>query len=183
MVASMASGDERALLERVANGDRAAMRALYDIHADGVHRFVSSWLADPFDASDIVQETMLEVWRRAGSFAGRSAVKSWIFSIARNKAVDRNRKGGRAVLTDSPPDQIDEAPDPHAALEAVQNAERIRACMDKLSAPHRAAIHLAFFEDLSYAEIAEIEQCAVGTIKTRVHHAKAALMRCLARSG
>jgi len=107
----------------------------------------------PHEASDIVHETMLEVWRRADRFQGRSSLKSWMFSIARNKSIDKNRKLSRLSYTDDVPEM----------------------------AAHRRMIHLAFYEDLSYREIAEIEGCPIGTVKTRILHAKKLLMRKLAR--
>ena len=69
--------------------------------------------------------------------------------------------------------------DPHAALDALEDAEAIRDCINSLSPAHQRAVHLCFFEDLSYAEISEIEGCPVGTVKTRIMHAKKLLLRCM----
>lgn len=173
---------DKDLLLRISNGDQAAMRVLYDRHNEGLTRFASKWLADPFEASDIMHETMLEVWRSASKFGNKSSVKSWMFSIARNKSIDRNRKASRSVLQDADPEIPDESPTPHAIAEAFQDAQQVRACVETLSPAHQAVIHLAFFEDLSYREIAEIEDCPVGTIKTRMMHAKKLLLRCLSNS-
>ncbi len=167
------------LISRIADGDETAMRTLYDTYSEPVYRFAKVWLADPFEASDIMHETMMEVWKSAARFGGRSSIKTWIFSIARNKSVDRNRKGGRTVLRDPDPNTMDDAPQPHAALETFQDAQRVRACVETLSPSHRSAIQLAFFEDLTYREIAELESCPAGTIKTRIMHAKKLLLRCL----
>lgn len=169
------------LLERIANGDKAAMRVIYDRHSDALCRFASNWLSDGFEASDIMHETMIEVWRKADRFAGRSSAKSWIFAIARNKAIDRNRKARRMINQDADPEIPDDAPNPQAITEAFQDAKRVRACVDELGPAHRSVIQLAFFEDLSYREVADIEGTPVGTIKTRIMHAKKLLMRCLGR--
>lgn len=174
---------EKELLAQVANGDRKAMRVLYDTYADPIQRFAKVWLSDQFEASDIMHETMMEVWKSAGKYAGRSSVKTWIFSIAKNKSIDRNRKGYRTVLKDPDPNIADDAPEPAAITEAFQDAKRVRDCVEQLASPaHRTAIHLAFYEDLSYREIAELEDCPAGTVKTRIMHAKKLLMRCLADS-
>ena len=173
---------DKALLQRVANGDRTALKIIYDRHSEALCRFASNWLSDPFEASDIMHETMIQVWRSAGKFAGRSSVKSWIFAIARNKAIDRNRKSSRMVNQEADPDIPDEAPNPQAMTEAFQDANRVRACVAELGPAHKSVIQMAFFEDLSYREIAEIEGKPVGTIKTRVMHAKKLLLRCLGRS-
>ncbi len=167
------------LLQKVATGDRLALRVLYERYSNNIGAFVSRWLGDPSEASDITHETMLEVWRSANRFQGRSSVKTWIFTIARNKAIDRNRKSARTVLKDADPEIEDQSPDPQAVTEAFQNAKQVRICVEKLSPAHKSAIHLAFYQDLSYVEIAEIEKRPVGTVKTRIMHAKKLLMHCL----
>ena len=86
------------------------------------------------------------------------------------------------VLGDVDTDIVDDAPDPQKTLEAFQDAERVRICIEGLNEIQKSAIHLAFYEDLSYSQIAEIENCPTGTVKTRIMAAKAALMRCLQRS-
>ena len=173
---------DKALLERVAARDQNAMKALYERHSGPLYQFVTYRLRDTFDAHDIMHETMLTVWRQAERFEGRSSVKSWIFSIARNKSIDRNRRGPNTHYADADPEIPDESPDPYQVREATEDADRVRAAVNKLSEMHRAVIHLAFFEDLSYAEIAEIEGCPVGTVKTRIMHAKKLMMHHLAAS-
>jgi len=170
------------LLGLVAQGDQSALKQLYDRYAAHLNSFVQNYLADPQEAADIVHEAMLDVWRSAERFRGSSTVKSWMFSIARNKAIDRNRKGARTVLGEADVEIADDAPDPHKTLEAFQDAERVRVCIEGLNASQKSAIHLAFYEDLSYSQIAEIEKCPTGTVKTRIMAAKAALMRCLQQS-
>lgn len=171
--------EDRELLTRIAAGDRDAMKALYERHSNAVYQFVKSWLADPHEAADIAHETMLSVWRDAGKFEGRSSAKSWMFSIARNKAVDRNRRAERISYTDETPDAADDDPDPLAAATAAEDAAQLRECIDGLSAAHRRVVHLAFFEELAYGEIAAAEGCPVGTVKTRMMHAKKLIMRCI----
>lgn len=168
-----------ALLERVAGSDKTAMKQLYDTHASDLTKFVRTRINDPVEVADVVQDTMMEVWRAAGSFSGRSSVKSWIFSIARNKAVDRIRSASRTVLSGDPPEEVDPAPDAFAITAAVQDAAQLRTCLEALSPRHRAVLHLAFFQDLPYEQIAEIEECPVGTVKTRIFHAKKLMMHCL----
>jgi RNA polymerase sigma-70 factor (ECF subfamily) len=77
------------------------------------------------------------------------------------------------------PDTADTAPDPEAVALAASDAERVRSCLSKLKPAHLTVIRLAFYEDMTYAEIAEVEGAPEGTIKTRIFHAKKLLMRCL----
>jgi RNA polymerase sigma-70 factor, ECF subfamily len=169
------------LLHRVGAGDRAALKALYERHSDAVYKFLRYRLRDPFEAADVMQDVFLEIWRAAGRFQGRSAARTWIFGIARHKAVDWMRRGFREVTAPEPDTEIaDEAPDPEAIVVAASDAARLRDCIGKLSNTHRSAIHLAFYEELPYGEIAEIEGVPVGTVKTRILHAKRLLQHCLA---
>jgi RNA polymerase sigma-70 factor (ECF subfamily) len=172
--------DDAALLRRVGAGDRAALKTLYERHSDALFHFIRSRLRDPFEAGDVMQEVFLEIWRAASRFEGRSAARTWIFGIARNKAVDRMRRGSRTVLAEPDEATPDESPNPEEAVEAASDAEKVRECIGRLSDTHRSAIHLAFYSELPYGEIADIEGVPVGTIKTRILHAKRLLLHCLA---
>ena len=172
--------DDIALAQRIAGGDKGAMKQVYDLHSGPLFHFVKNWLADVHDASDLVHETMLDVWQKADKFQGRSSLKSWIFSIARNKSIDRNRKGARMTYTDETHDVEDSEISPLEAVELSQDAAALKACVSRLSSTHRRMIHLAFYEDLSYKEIAVIEDCPIGTVKTRILHAKKLLQRDIA---
>lgn len=167
------------LVAKIVSGDQSAMKDVYETHSAALQSFVKSWLADPHEAADVVHETMLEVWRRADRFQGRSSLKSWMFSIARYKAIDKNRKGSRISYTDIEPEIVDETVTPSEALALTQEAAHIRECIATLSEAHQRVIHLAFYADMTYKEIAEIEDCPVGTVKTRVLHSKKLLMRRL----
>ena len=170
-------------MAKVAAGDRLVMKSVFEEFSGPLNSFVRNWLANPHDASDVVSEVMIEVWKNASRYEGRSALKSWIFSIARNKSVDQNRKGSRISYTDQVPDSADLSRDAVEHLAASQDAKVIKRALELLSPPHRRAIHLAFFEDMTYAQIADIEDCPVGTIKTRILHAKKRLMREVVKLG
>ncbi len=173
---------DMALVQRIAAGDKTAMRELYETHAGPLGSFVRNWLADPNQAADLVHETMLVVWKNAHKFEGRSSLKSWIFSIARNKSIDSNRKNSRMTYTDEVPETADDQMGADDLLAAAQNAAGLRAAMRELSENHRRVLHLAFFEDLKYHEIAEIEGCPTGTVKTRIMHAKKKLAQTVKKN-
>lgn len=173
--------DDADLIRRVGTGDRQAMKTLYERHSDALFHFLRFRLGDNFEAADVMQEAFLEVWRSAARFEGRSSAKTWIFGIGRNKAIDRMRKGSRMVLGEPDATIPDDSPNPEKVVESASDAARVRACLEKLSDAHRSAMRLAFYEDMPYGEIAEVEGVPVGTIKTRIHHAKQLLRRCLSR--
>ena len=135
-----------------------------------------NWLADPSQAADLVHETMMAVWKNAHKFEGRSSLKSWVFTIARNKSIDSNRKNARLSYTDEVPDMASEDISTEDKIYAAQNAKGLRQALEQLSDNHRRVLHLSFFQDLKYDEIAEIENCPVGTVKTRIMHAKKNLL-------
>lgn len=174
--------DDSDLIKGVASGDKRAMRTLYIRYNNPLYAFVLSRCDNAELASDCVHDTMLDVWRTADRFAGKSNVKTWLFSIARNKMVDALRKRGKLSYVETVPESEDSAPNPEAAAIAAAEKAQLHTCLERLSDTHRSAIRLAFLEDLTYPEISEIEGVPVGTIKTRIFHAKHALMRCLERS-
>lgn len=174
--------DDSDLIKGIASGDKRAMRELYLRYNNALYAFTVSRCGNEELASDCVHDTMLDVWRTADRFAGKSTVKTWLFSIARNKMVDALRKRGKLSFVEQVPEVEDTAPNPETAAIAAAEKAQLMACLDGLSDTHRAAVRLAFLEDLTYPEIAEVEAVPVGTIKTRIFHAKQGLMRCLEKS-
>lgn len=176
---NQSTSENTALLARVASGDRTAMRALYDQMSPICQRFALTYVSDVVEVADIVQNAMLDVWKNAHRFDGRSSVRTWVLTITRNKAIDHIRKNQRTVLVEPDENIPDNTPSPEAILAAAQESEKIRACVSALSESHRIAIHLAFFEELTYREVATIEDVPESTIKTRIFHAKKLLLRCV----
>ena len=167
------------LIKGVAAKDKAAFSALYRALERSVFAFVMSKLNDSFESADILHETFLEVWRSADKFEGRSTVKTWIFGIAYRKMIDVMRKKSKLTVSDELPEQIDDSPDAERAMTALQAGEHLKGCLDDLKGEFQTAIRLAFYDDLSYREIAEVTGVPEGTVKTRVYHAKQALLHCL----
>ncbi|MEZ5751337.1 MAG: RNA polymerase sigma factor [Paracoccaceae bacterium] len=167
------------LVQRIAEGDKQALAALYRAHERAVYKFIVSRLNDPHEASDILHEVFMDIWRVAASFEGRSKVRTWIFGIAYRKVIDLHRKKGRVTVTDEVPETGEMADAADAEYAAKQEAGHLRACMETLSDDHRSAVSLAFFEDMSVAEIASVSGVPEGTVKSRIHHAKKLLLHCL----
>lgn len=170
-----------ALIRLIERGDKTAMRLLYERHSAALTAFVRNRLNDPLEAADVVQDTFVEVWSSAGKFQARSTVRSWMYSIARNKAVDRIRKLSRLVVSEPDETIADEAPDAEAVISNAQDAHRVRACLDELTDAQKSAVTLAFFQDMTYREISDSEGVSEGTVKSRVHHAKKLLLHCLSK--
>jgi RNA polymerase sigma-70 factor (ECF subfamily) len=168
------------LLSRIARGETRALESFYDAYHARVYSFALKRLSNSADATEILNEVMLEVWRSASRFEGRSRPLTWVLGIAHHKVIDRLRRRRHASHDELDLDLTpDESPGVVETMAGTQDAARVRHCVEQLPESQRLMIQLAFFDDLSYPEISEIANVPVGTVKTRVFHAKQALKRCL----
>ena len=131
-------------------------------------------------AEEILQDTLLAVWRGADGFGGRSQVRTWLYGIARRQAHNRLRTARPSATT---LDDVDEPPavEPGPEERALAGLERDRVltAIDGLGLVHREVLVLTFVAELSQAEIAEVVGVPLGTVKSRLHNARAALVRAL----
>jgi RNA polymerase sigma factor (sigma-70 family) len=171
-----AADTEDGLLQRIASGDRLALAELYDSHHLALLRYLWSLTDDRGLAEEILQDTLLAVWKGAGSFEGRSSVLTWLIGIARRQAHNslRRRSLPRADLAEldlMPADGLEPEDLVLADAERSQLAEAIRG----LAPVHREILNLTFTQELSYSEMAAIAGVPEGTIKSRLSNAKRAL--------
>ena len=177
------SDEDLALITAIAAGDESAMETFYKRHESTVYYFALKTLRQPVDASEVLNEVMMEVWRSAGRFAGKSKARTWLLGIAHHKVVDAVRKKARNERWESD-EEAEEQADTCNPFDAAQGAQRqqwIKYCMERLAQAQKHVVHLTFFEGLPYPEIAGILNIPEGTVKTRMHHAKKSLMQCLER--
>jgi RNA polymerase sigma-70 factor (ECF subfamily) len=172
---------DRELLTRVARGEVAALRTLYDEHAPRALAVATRILRSAPDAEDVVQETFLEIWRRAPQFdPGRGGAIAWVVTIARSRAIDRLRASGSAgrAIEGAAADE-DLRPTafaaPHVEAERRRDETRVADALRTLPKEQRKAIELAYFEGLSQSEIAQKTNTPLGTVKMRVKLAFAKL--------
>jgi RNA polymerase sigma-70 factor (ECF subfamily) len=163
---------DRELLARVARGDIGALRALYDEHAPRALAIATRVLRDQNEAEDIVQETFLELWRRAPQYdVRRGGAVSWVVTIARSRAIDRLRSwgaAGRALTNAGDLATPTPLPLPHAEAERRCSETRVAAALGALPPEQRQTIELAYFEGLSQTQIAARTGNPLGTVKMRV---------------
>lgn len=169
---------DRRLLASVAEGNEGALAELYQVHATAVFNYLLHLIHDQSLAEDLLQDTFLVAWRGAGAFKGQSKAKTWLFRIAHNKAVSWLRRNRPQSLAEDP-EIKDEAPSPETLLLVNWRNERLLSALDELSSNHRAVIELAFVYEMAYSEIAEIMDCPVGTVKSRMSYALKHLNRLL----
>jgi RNA polymerase sigma-70 factor (ECF subfamily) len=174
--------DDAALLGLVARGDSAALARLYNAHAGRLFGYLLRLAGDRMTAEEILQDTMLAVWRSAGTYAGGSRVTTWLFGVARRQAYYRLR-GTSPPTPSEPVDRPDPALGPDELAIAAAGGTPLADAIRRLPDHHREVIALVFVAELPHAEVAEILDVPVGTVKSRLHHARAALARLLAAQG
>jgi RNA polymerase sigma-70 factor, ECF subfamily len=175
---------EVALLDRIAKGDQAAMTEFYRLHSRAVLMHITLIVGDRALAEEIFQDTMLAIWRSAASFRGESRVRTWVISIARRQARDRFRRRQLRLVSDSElAEHASPEPGPEAlALDRAAVSE-VAAAIAGLGRTHREVLGLAFGSGLNLAEVALVLQVPVGTVKSRLTRARAALARALNENG
>jgi RNA polymerase sigma-70 factor (ECF subfamily) len=172
---------DEALLAAVATGDEGAMRTLYNRHHVRVFRFVTRLVGDATAAEDIVSEAFVDVWRQADRFEGRSAVSTWIMSIARYKTLSVRRRRQDAELDEKVAESIaDENHNPEEAMLEMDRSAQLRDCLKQLSPEHREIVDLVYYHDKTIEEVAEITGAPKNTVKTRMFYARKRLAQLLA---
>jgi RNA polymerase sigma-70 factor (ECF subfamily) len=174
--------DDGLLLELFRQGDRDALATLYRAHHPAVFRFVLYMTDDPDASAEVVQETFLWLIHHPAAFdPQRGSLRSFLSGVARKLLQHRARQQRRfeplsAVANGSSP-AID------ADIDASRDARNLRAAIVALPEAYREAIILCGIENKTYDEAAAILDCALGTVRSRVHRAKLLLARQLSKSG
>lgn len=166
------------LLDRLAAGEIAALGELSSAYRARIQRFVRAYAqVSPEVADDIAQQALLEALRTAHRFEGRSRLATWLFGVAKNLCRTHLRR--REDATD-PEARVwralpDPGKNPHELFEAGQDADAVRRALESLPAAHRAVLVLREWEELPYERIAEALGVPVGTVRSRLHAARALL--------
>jgi RNA polymerase sigma-70 factor (ECF subfamily) len=175
------------LLLRVSAGDLRAVAGLYDRHAPTLLPVALRILRDRTEAEDILHDAFVVVAERAGQYAPeRGTVIAWLVVLVRNLSIDRTRRRDRRralardIVAHEP---VEPAADPEALLGGATVRESVRRALSALPEPQRLTLEVAFFEGLSYPEIAAREGVPLGTVKSRAARAIASLRDALGREG
>ncbi len=166
------------MLRRIAlDSDRAAFAELFGHFAPRVKGFLMRYGLPEFLAEDLAQETLLTVWRKANRFdPGRAGVSTWIFTIARNKRIDRLRRDrGAATARFDASDEMEDCGSSEELAIAAETAEQVRKAMATLPDSQAEIVRLSFFAEKPHAEIAQELGIPLGTVKSRVRLALARL--------
>ena len=179
--ASGPSEDDEELLERLYAGDVAALEGIYALHSGYVMGVALRVLRDPQEAEEVVQDVFWQLWKgqiRYDSRRGR--LRTWLFTIARNRALDRLRR--RRPEADDPEIALAQAAapdDPELDARSRERYRRLQAALGTLASEQRQAVELAFYGGLSHSEIASHTGEPLGTVKSRIKRGMARLRDAL----
>ena len=160
---------------RSGGGERGGLEKLYRRHAPSLLALLTRILDDHQMAEEAVQDTFLAVWNGA-RFDGRSRVRTWLVAIAIRQAGSKRRRR-RLAVGNQPRDFASNDPSPEDAVVAGLDVDRLVKDLSELTRYQREVVLLAFAEQLTHPEIAEVLGVRIGTVKSRLHGAKKALMR------
>ena len=182
-----ASDSDIELVARVAAGDKAAFETLFSTYGERVFRYAYRMISDVSRAEEVTNDVMMEIWKNAGKFEGRSKVSTWILGITRHLALNavRGKKLDTMDIDDAPEIADDSQSAQAGALARDTDAlkQDLRAALGQLSDDHRDVVELTFFQGCSYQQIAEIVGCPENTVKTRMFHARKQLKEILLALG
>lgn len=150
--------------------DKAAFQTLFEFFAPRIKGFLYRQGTAPDMAEEVVQETMVNVWRKATQFdPARASASTWIFTIARNLRIDLLRKENRPTPDVNDPALVpDPEPAPHDAMSQEQEAVRLRTAVASLPREQQEVLHLAFFQEKAHPLVAEELGIPLGTVKSRI---------------
>jgi len=181
----VAKDTDKELVRRIKKGDKQAFDLLFSRYQHKILNLVSRYLRDQQDVEDVTQEAFIKAFRALPRFRGESAFYTWLYRIAINTAknhlVARSRRPpGVDVDVDDAEfmdgtDVLRDSESPEAALSRDQLAKVINATLSELPDDLRSAVTLREFDGLTYEQIAEIMDCPVGTVRSRIFRAREAI--------
>ena len=167
------------LLARIREGDRSAFEQLYRLYHPRLTRFLQTLIRRPTIVEEVLNDTLMVVWNKPDSFHGASKLSTWIYAIAYRKAMKGLRQQDEAVEDKDAERRVSLDAGPEDASSRARVHSLLMKAMSELTAAHRAVVDLTYFHELGYREIAEILECPVDTVKTRMFHARRHLRKHL----
>ena len=160
---------DAATIARVAVGDATALRELYDRYGRVVYSLAYRLTGDATLSEECVQDVFVALWRRAADFdPTRAKLTTWLFTVARNRAIDLGRQKARRPELRDDLEAAGSAPDAADLAAAADESQRLAEAMAELPEDQLAVLRLAYFDGLSHAEISELIGIPLGTVKGRV---------------
>jgi RNA polymerase sigma-70 factor (ECF subfamily) len=178
--APSAADEERRLLDRIAARDMRAFEQLYWAYHQRLTRFLSNMLRRPELVEEVLNDALLVVWNRPDKYNGASKLSTWIYAIAYRKGLKALHRRDEPVEDPRQDARASGEAGPEQLLQQHQTHLLLRQAMQGLSAEQRAVVDLTYFHEMGYREIAEVMDCPIDTVKTRMFHARRRLKAILA---
>lgn len=172
--------DEALLIERIRARDLRAFETLYRRYHPRLTRFLTNLIRRPQLVEEVLNDTMMVVWNKPESYNGASRLSTWIFAIGYRKALKALSRNEDPLEDAHAERRASPEPGPELQLGRRQAQAALLDAMRQLSADHRAVVDLTYFHEIGYREIAEIMDCPVDTVKTRMYYARRHLKRVMA---
>ncbi len=173
-------GHDIVLVEKTLEGDGRAFGKLVRRHHDLVFSVVRSIMGRRDDAEDVVQEIFIKIYRNLAGYRGDARLSTWIYRIARNEAINAVKRSRIDTETlDESSRHVGTEKNPEERFERKLSKQLVEELLEPLEEQHRIAIELRYMGEKSYAEIAEIMDIPIGTVKTYLYRAKAAMKKSL----
>jgi RNA polymerase sigma-70 factor (ECF subfamily) len=166
-------------MERIRARDLRAFEALYRRYHPRLTRFLTNLIHRPQLVEEVLNDTMMVVWNKPDSYNGASRLSTWIFAIGYRKALKALSRYDDPVEDAQAERRPSGEPGPDHQLGRRQAQAALFDAMRELSPDHRAVVDLTYFHEIGYREIAEIMECPVDTVKTRMYYARRHLKRVL----
>lgn len=161
-------------------GDAAASKKLVERHFPSILRFSRRMLRDPHEAEDIAQETFLRLWKNGDRVEGGATLRTWLFRVAHNLAIDRIRAKKKVSLDEDAHEDVPASgPGAAAILDQKERAERVQRAIEALPERQRAAIVLVFHEGLPQTEAASVLGVSVDALESLLARARRSLKKTL----
>lgn len=182
----MSADTDKELVRRVQRGDRSAFDLLFLRYQHKIHSLVRRYVGQPEDVQDVTQEAFIKAYRALPRFRGESAFYTWLYRIALNTAknhlVARGRQPQKVELDahaeiPEAAEALKDGEDPEGAARRDELQAAVAAAIEDLPEELRTALTLREFDGLSYAEIAAIMACPVGTVRSRIFRARESVDR------
>ncbi len=172
--------EDLALLQRVATRDRQAFEQLYARHYQSLARYLSRLMRRPDMVEEVVNDTMFVVWEKAAGFEGRSKVSTWITGIAYLKGIKAlDRLKMRPEQNAEPVSKAEELEEDKDLIARLGLDDWLSSGLELISPDQRSVVELTYYSGYSYQEIADLMDCPVNTVKTRMFHARKRLAKLL----
>lgn len=170
------------IIDACRRGDRDAFRLLYEVYKDKVYSMTLYFFhGDTATSADVTQQVFLKLMTNIAQFRGDSGFSTWLYRFVVNACVDRTRAAGRRAREVDPAvlDGLSAPGSQEDDLASTETARSVQAAVAALAPKVRIAILLRYFEDLSYAEMADVLKCSIGTVASRLSRGHDILARTL----